>query len=61
MKRVEISDDDYSILEWLGGDNWMVCEGDKPVPVKKVLHQLINQEYKTANPTEYDNIQKRED
>lgn len=53
MKAIEISDEDYRILEWLGSDKWMTVKGEKPLPVKKVLHEVIQKEYNKANPKKY--------
>ncbi len=61
MKTVNISDEDYKTLEWLGSDAWMSVKGEKPLPVEKVLHRIIEKEYDRANPPRYRSIQGRED
>lgn len=61
MKRIEISDADYKSLEWLGSDKWMVCTGEKPLPVEKVIHRVIEKELAVACPPRYRSIQGRED
>jgi hypothetical protein len=53
VKTVEISDEDYRKLEWLGSDKWMSVKGDKPLPVQRVLRRCIEKEWDTANPPRY--------
>lgn len=59
MKIVKVSDSDYELLEWLGSDKWMTVKGEKPLSVAKVLHEIIEKEYKDANPPEYRSIEER--
>lgn len=61
VKTVEISDDDYKTLEWLGSDKWMAFKGQPPLPVEKVLHRIIEKEYDRADPPRYRAIQERGD
>jgi len=61
MRTIEISDEDYRRLEFLGTDKWMRTKGEKPLLVEKVLHRCIEQEFKTACPPVYRAIQERGD
>jgi hypothetical protein len=61
MHRIEVSDSDYRLLEYLGSDKWMSIKGEPPCPVEEVLHRIIESEYDRANPPRYRNIQERGD
>ena len=61
MKTVEVSDEDYKILEWLGTDKWMQIKGEKPRSIEYVLHRIIETEYDRANPPRYRYLQERGD
>lgn len=52
MKTIKVNNDDYARLEWLAA-HWFVCEGNKPCPVMKVIHNIIDREWLIANPPKY--------
>ena len=52
MKTVLISNGDYEKLKLLA-KNYYVVRGEKPMPLKEVLHQMIQQEYNDYSPREY--------
>jgi hypothetical protein len=52
MKRLEINDEDYSRLESLGTD-WYVVKGTTPMAPEKIVHRLIEDKWESAHPREY--------
>lgn len=49
MKIIRISAADYRRLQKLGSDKWMADQGEQIEP-KKVIHDLIDSEYRKAFP-----------
>ena len=57
--KIEISKSNFQKLEWLAKE-WFSEEGKRPMPVKKVLAEIIEETYNDASPTEYRSIQERQ-
>jgi hypothetical protein len=50
--KIEISKSDFDRLNYLAA-NWYVVIGEKPKPIKDIIHDLIEEKMEKASPTEY--------
>ncbi len=49
---INISEDDYNTLKWLG-KNYYVVKGERPIKPEVILHRLIEKKMREADTIEY--------